>query len=444
MRTFLTVIIAMDILSKIERELLVRVSRLRYVDDLTQKEIGDKLAPKRRQSAVSKLLDQGKPYRLARHEIDADAAITGDRDPVLSYDLCKDFALESAEAVKVAEDLDDDGLHVALANYTAEVVRPKLRSDDHLAVAGGRTIARLCSALTHAPVDVNHVVVTPLGGRLWSGHLWRSPSRGAEYLEQPLNPDDCALILARGLHAGVHTDVTFSQVSHPLFARSEAEAIAIIKENCAFRPRSGWNWGLGAPSHAFVGVGELTTSTHHRLAEWLKRGQKLPFLSPLSQIGKALDSAKRAELPPFGDVANRVFISLPLPSELPQNPTDRTALMETIRRLDNILLEVNRKSVVMDWDHLRDIPSVTAIAGGTETAPKTHALWTLLLATSLFEKEAKFRLLTSLTTDSGTAQILTQERAQLEKQGEATKSWYRNALTVLFPKHRNRSARARG
>jgi hypothetical protein len=298
MQMFIPVSITMQILSRENRDLLVRVSRLKWVDGLTQKEIGAKLDPERLQSEVSKLLNQGKPYRLVRHEVDANTAITGDRDQERSNELREKFGLESAEAIKVAEDLDNDGVHVALANYTAEVVRPKLRSDDHLAVAGGRTIARLCRALTHAPVDVNHVVVTPLGGRLWSGHLWRSPSRESRYLEQPLNPDDCALILARGLHAGIQPEVTFSQVSHPLFARSEEEAIAITKENCAFRPRSGWNWGLKAPSHAFVGVGEVTTATHHRLAEWLEHGKKFPPQSPLSQIRQAIDSATRAKLPP--------------------------------------------------------------------------------------------------------------------------------------------------
>ena len=424
----------MPTLSKEKRQLLVRVARLRYADRLTEARIGQKLDPPRGQPAVAKLLEEIQEYRLARYEIDADAAITGDRDHELSGELHKAYGLESAHAIKVAEDVDDDELHVALANYTAETIRPRLRSGDHLAVAGGRTIARLCSALTHAPVDVNHVVVTPLGGRLWSGHLWKSPSREAQYFEQPLNPDDCALILARGLHAGVQPEVTFSQVSHPLFAQSEAEAVAIIEESCAFLPRSGWNWGLKAPSQAFVGVGEVSTSTHHRLAEWLESGQKLPLQSPVSQIREAIDSAKRANLPPFGDVANRVFISLPLPSTLPENHTERSVLMDNIQKLDNILLKANRQSVVMDWDHLRDIPSVIATAGGTQNSPKTHALWTLLAATSLFERDTKFRLLTSLTTDSATAHILVQERARLEKRGEATKSWYREALRILFPK----------
>jgi len=81
-------------------------------------------------------------------------------------------------------------------------------------------------------------------------------------------------------------------VSHPLYARSKAEAVAIIKENCAFRPRSGWNWNLPPPSQAFVGVGEVTTATHHRLAEWLESGERIPPRSPLSVIRDALESAK--------------------------------------------------------------------------------------------------------------------------------------------------------
>src|SRR5260370_27175727 len=113
----------MKILSKEKRQLLVRVAQLR-LDGLTEAQIGQKLDPKRGQPAVAKLLEEVKEYRLVRYEIDADAAITGNRDQELSNDLRKAFELESAHAIKVAEDLDNDELHVALANYTAENVRP--------------------------------------------------------------------------------------------------------------------------------------------------------------------------------------------------------------------------------------------------------------------------------------------------------------------------------
>ena len=435
-------------LSKEKRELLVRVARLRYINEYTQRRIGLKLEPQKKQPAVAKLLEEAQRRGVVRHEIDADATITGEEDQELSDQLRKAFGLDTAHAIELPEDLDSDELHVALANYTAEIVRNSLRSSDHLAVAGGRTIARLCKAVAHRPVNVHNVVVTPLGGRLWSGHLWKAPSRLAKHFEQPFNPDDCALILARGLHAGLQPEITFSQVSHPLYARSEKEARKIIEENCAFRPHAGWNWNLRAPSQAFVGIGMVTTKTHHRLAEWLGSGEEFRHRSPLSEITGALEFARHAGLPAFGDVANRLFISLPLPSDIPHGKADRDALLKGIRTLDNILLRVNRKSVVMDWDHLRDILSVTAIAGGTHKAAKTHAIWTLLLATSLFWREDKFRLVSSITTDANTAQILVRERNLLEQKGTEAKSWFRNALRVLFPKHIRKSdvgiARTRG
>jgi len=142
-------------------------------------------------------------------------------------------------------------------------------------------------------------------------------------------------------------------------------------------------------------------------------------------------------------VANRLFVSLPLPTDLPSSQRERAALLdESIRTLDTSLLRVNRQSVVMDGDHLRDILSVTAIAGRTPEAPKMHALWTLLLATSLFEKGDKFRLLTSLNTDATTAQVLIREKLRLNRQGEDLKSWYKDALRILFPKRAGQGSRA--
>jgi hypothetical protein len=119
------------------------------------------------------------------------------------------------------------------------------------------------------------VVISPFGRRLWSGHLWKAPNRQGKHFEQPLNPDDCALILAQGMHGGLQPEITFSQVSHPLFASSQKDAEMIIRENCAFLPSSGWNWRLAAPSQAFVGVGMVSSATHHGSLNGLTAMKKL-------------------------------------------------------------------------------------------------------------------------------------------------------------------------
>jgi len=425
------------------RDLIVRVARLRHLNGLTQSRIGQKLQPEKKQSAVAKLLDDAEKYGVVRYGIDAEAIITGEQELELSDDLRKAFALDSAYAVDFAPDLTGDELPVGLANFAADKIRNTLRSNDHIAVAGGRTVARFCRAITNKPVNVHHVVITPLGGRLWSGHLWKAPTREGKHFEQPLNPDDCGLILAQGLHGGFQPEITFSQVSHPLFANSEAEAKTIIRENCAFRPGSGWNWNLPAPSQAFVGVGMVSNATHHRLAEWLASNEKAPARATLEDLAEAGKRAKELGLPEFGDVANRLFVSLPLPSALPRLAPERAALLKEVRKLDTTLLRINRRSVVMDWDHLRDIDLVFAMAGGTATSPKLEALWTILLGTGLYTKEERFRLLTAVATDSATAIRLVEEREKLRALDPDVTQWYKAALEFLFPKQA-KSGKKRG
>src|SRR5262249_61012413 len=139
------------VVSKERRELLVRVGQLRYGSGLTQQRIGEKLEPRRNQSTIAKLLEEALDSGVVRYEIDADAAITGKEDPALSDDLCKAFGLDTAHAIEVANGSDADEVHVALANYTAGIVRNSLRSYDHLAAAGGRPSPSACDALPQQP-----------------------------------------------------------------------------------------------------------------------------------------------------------------------------------------------------------------------------------------------------------------------------------------------------
>jgi hypothetical protein len=178
----------------------------------------------------------------------------------------------------------------------------------------------------------------------------------------------------------------------------------------------------------------VSPATHHRLAEWLDSNEKTSARGTLEKLSDAREDAKRLGLPEFGDIANRLFVSLPLPSALPHDAAGRSSLLTGVRELDSTLLHINQQSVVMDWDHLRDIDSVFAMAGGTPTAPKLEALWTILLATGLYTKDDRFRLLTAVATDSTTASRLVQEREHLRTLNPEFTVWYRSALEILFPK----------
>ena len=423
-------------LTKEKRENLVRAAQLSALG-LSQKKIGAKLSKPHKQPAVAKLLQEAKLCGIIRTEIDPDAVFTGEPDLELSDQLRKAFSLETARVLEVPADFDTDELHIALANATALSVRESLKSFDYIAVAGGRAVARLCEVLGQRPVNVHDVAVTPLGGRLWNGHIWKGGARLSRHLEQPLNPDDCALRLARSLHSGHQPEIAFTQVGHPLYTKSQDAAEEIIDQNCAFTRGGGWDkFGLGTPSVAFVGVGMLSTATSHRLAEWIdsvsKKSKPTETEKLLGRIDGAMKAAADGGLPAFGDVANRLFVCLPLPAELRSSEKRRQQLSREIKKLDGILLEVNLRSVVMDWNHLRSIKYTSAIAGGTPAAPKLHALWTLMLATALFDK-GRIGLINSLTTDAQTAERLVEARQELAQSGADVINWYKDMLQILFP-----------
>lgn len=419
-----------------KRIVLVQVAQANAYG-LSQKQIGEGLESRRSQSAVSKLLKEAEEYGVIRKEIDADAALWGIPDKESSARLRKAYELETARVFRVPDDCDTDEVQIALANGIAPSARADLKSFTYVAVAGGRAMARLCEAVGQEPMDVHDVAVTPLGGRLWTGNLWKSGTRHASHLELPLDADDCALRLARSLHWGFQPSISFTQVGHPLFANTEEIAEDVIARNCTFTRGGGWGkFGLGTPNLAFVGIGMITKSvqTHHRLAEWItqKKQGRTGGNESVSIIGEALKRAAAHGVIGFGDVANRLFVCLPLPREV-ANPKRRAQFTKVIRELDDVLLGINRKSVVMDWRHLRMIKSTTAIAGGTKDVSKLHACWTCLLTTALFPRTSGFGLINSFTTDANTAEGLLQARRELEATGGEVKKWYVDMLELLFP-----------
>src|SRR5260221_2244690 len=88
---------------------------------------------------------------------------------------------------------------------------------------------------------------------------------------------------------------------------------------------------------------------------------------------------------------------LPMAHEVNLALSDYDGIYE---RLSKQLNRLNERMVVVEWAHIREIPSVTAIAGGSL---KLRALWTILLAG---QKDNAQRLVDTLVTEPVTGNHL--------------------------------------
>jgi hypothetical protein len=140
-------------------------------------------------------------------------------------------------------------------------------------------------------------------------------------------------------------------------------------------------------------------------------------------IKRIIEFANNAGLPYPGDVANRLFPSLPLPNEL---PADLDKVKADISGLNDLIVQLNRRSVVMDWPHLRAIRHVWAVAGG---AYKANALWTLLLK-GLIDKEGF--LVSGLSTDADNAQKLVDAGEAFWGLVPGKLRWYEDMIGIIF------------
>jgi len=440
---------------RIDKHLLAQVAYLHYVKEMTQARIGQRIG--KHQATVNRLLKDARNLGVVHSVIDVDSAVTGTEDNLQADELREAFNLKDALVVDVGDFSNSDDVHIALANAAASQVR--IESNEHIAVAGGRAIVRLAQAIALNPPSCHDITVTPLGGRLWGGQLWAvgSAADPENHLEQPLNPDYSALILAAGLHAGYQPRIKFSQISHPLYARSAADARQVIEHNCAFLPGGGWNWGLKPPSRAFVGTGVVMPGSGHRIAEYLEQqqdnskrnrytssstGAVSDEAAPYETIRHALELANATNLPFFGDVANRLFCALPVVDDTTEAKRSVAKNIDA-RKLDEytgtygLLLQklenVNNTAVVMDWSHLQDICAggrAYVIAGGLRT--KLNVLWTLAL-TGLINPER--RLVTGIVTDSDTAAALIRAKNAYEKAPQHVHVWFKRLLSMIFPSH---------
>jgi DNA-binding transcriptional regulator LsrR (DeoR family) len=416
-------------------ELIEKVARLSYLRHLTQLEIADQM--KIDQPKVSRLLRAARETGVVEFSIDKSFAVFGRPDELLEGDLAAAFSLNSA-FVQVFEpeetaaqrgkgDLDkyeaDDLRHVAIANYAGREAVKQINARDHIALAGGRAVYRTVQFIRRQHPPKPHIRVSPLGGRIWA-RAWKVS--GVRRIERPLDADDCAFVLAQAFENQPGT--SFSQIGHALYTENPREAERIIREHCAFMPDGSWKGGT--PERAICGIGVVDPRSGHRMSD-ICRDDRSPALSDVEanlesaavDIKRIIEFANNAGLPYPGDVANRLFPSLPLPNEL---PADLDKVKADISGLNDLIVQLNRRSVVMDWPHLRAIRHVWAVAGG---AYKANALWTLLLK-GLIDKEGF--LVSGLSTDADNAQKLVDAGEAFWGLVPGKLRWYEDMIGIIF------------
>ncbi len=270
--------------------------------------------------------------------------------------------------------------------------------------------------------SLKNIMVTSMGGRLWSHKWWRSGPNSM----RPLDPDDSAFILFMALENEQGT--MFDQVGHRVFAGSREQAAAVMEEHCMFQPGGRW-YDRKQPNRATVGVGVVDPESGHRAVRNYE-GSKLVkdlmnrHLSRVrDELEEAIETVSESQLY-FGDVANRYFPTLPLPQEFHERPVEYYAKL--YEKLIKQLSDLNERMVVVEWSHISGIQSVTAIAGGYF---KLRALWTILFA-GLNSKSKP--LINTLVTDSATASDLITALHAYRELDPSAKRWYEKLVRTLF------------
>jgi len=333
--------------------------------------------------------------------------------------------------VKFSERLRGDELHTVIANTVGERLRDWIQPGDHIVTGGGRAPVKVARFIKRTPPLRREVRISPLSGRIWTGS-WQED--GSENLQRPLDADDAARLLA---FAFEHEPGTrFSQVGLPLY-QEESSVKTTIEEECVFTPGGGWNttWGLQPPARALVGVGVLHPDSGHRIAELVNKiasnreykvARHLRWAA--SKFKEAMAFAHDNKLPHFGDVSNRLFPALLLPSQLKESGLSGTKLDKLYSTLCLKLHELNARAVVMEWEHLRGIPSVWAVAGGEL---KTNVLWTLLICRYLEGDKSK-SIVKELSTDVETAERLQRALQDFKSAPDEHRNWYREMIGKIF------------
>ena len=99
--------------------------------------------------------------------------------------------------------------------------------------------------------------------------------------------------------------------------------------------------------------------------------------------------------------------------------TARAELSSAFLRMRAKAEKINERALVISWKHLTQIKTVAVVAGGIA---KKNALWTLLLTNSI-RPELGLNVISELTTDVQTAQLLLTAKRQLDSNADLYK-WY--------------------
>lgn len=422
--------------------LLGLVARLYYQNQVPQNKIGTRPEIKELMgtaldpSSVAKLIKEAHERSVVHFDIDETCAISGTEDIMLGQRLRDEFRLANATVISIklngstdlgiphSHDGRDDYLHYALGNHAGSKIRDRLDPDDNVAIGPGRAVFQACRLIARGDHPLPRGLwITPLCGRVWT-HWWAA---GGRTISRPLDADDNALILALALRR--EPDSYFSQVGYPLFAQSAESAKNIMQEQ-PFEPGT---WRNGPPGRAIVGVGVVDPESGHRFAAVLSEKEP-PDMDPYLKkagpdIKHAVELARAAGLPYFGDVVHRLFPALPVPVK-GLTVGSLEGMSKGYDELLAALKPLNDRMVAAEWQHLQAIPSVVAIGGGRQ---KLGVLLTLLLAGLVLDRSK--RLVNELWTDSESAtallELLTTYRELAAEQPELA-SWYQKmAARVL-------------
>ena len=416
---------------------LAELSRRYYTKRHTRRESQAEIAAafNIKQSTVSLWLDRARERGVVLIDIDAEFAVSGSEHRDYSRQLRDDYGLKHCVVVdpgrrSTSPDKKDDELHTIIANTSGIQIREWIQPGDHVVIGGGRAPVKVARFIKRTPPSRREVRISPLSGRIWTG-AWQQD--GEDNLERPLDADDAARLLA---FAFEHEPGTrFSQIGHPLYEKEDLVE-QTIREECVFAPGGEWNtkWGLQEPMRALVGVGVLHRESGHRITELLKKmkdptrivAQHLSWAA--ERFEDAIGFAEQNGLPAFGDVANRLFTALPLPSKLLAQRSRVSTIRRHYRDLRRKLRAINKRAVVMEWRHLRGIPSVWAVAGGHV---KSEVLWTLLICRHL-EKDKSKTVVKEMSTDMNSAEALDKARRDFESLPDDLRAWYHEMVPTVF------------
>lgn len=405
---------------------LAEVAREYYFRDRTQSEIA--ASERVNQTTIAHWIAEAHKQGIVAIDIDPDFALTGYEHADLSRRLRNAFNLYDCLVVDPADPaLYDDGksdkLHTVIANVSGSKLREWIRSGDHIAIGGGRAPMRVARFIRRNPSSRSEIRISPLSGRIWIGS-WQEA--GADNLQRPLDADDAARMLALAYEHERGT--RFSQIGRPLYAESREIAQRIIVQECAFQPGGRWRDEIQPPRCALVGIGALHPGSGHRISELLDSPETRTVTHldwAAGKYRKAIAFTIERKLKHFGDVANRLFPVVPLPSELRKTPRPSRADYDKLRQQ---LDELNHQAIVMEWEHLRKTPSVWAIAGGRL---KLHALWTLLICRR-FERDRSRSLIKELSVDLRTAQSLENALNDFDNASNTIQNWYAEICPRIF------------